>query len=253
MNDSPLEKPLEKKPATEPAADAVRASDADRDRVADVLREALAEGRLDPAEHAERIDSAYSAKTVGELEPLVRDLPQGQPHKSARPAPAGSPAPPPAPSGWQAVKDNLVAIFSGSVRKGRYRVPEKINAFAFCGGVEIDLTEAVFAYQHVHINTTAVFGGIDIRVPENVTLVQKGAGVFGGFDVHATEASDPDAPVVLVQGAALFGGVTAKPKRGKQVADLGGRGEREAYRRELRAERREDQRERRRERRPRRR
>ncbi|MFC4493495.1 DUF1707 domain-containing protein [Streptomyces ovatisporus] len=228
MTDSPLEK----KPATSPevkdAAPAevasVRASDADRDRVADILREALAEGRLDAAEHSDRIDGVYAAKTLGELEPLVRDLPQGQGHGpvASRGAAAHTPAPAYAPDAGSACgpKDNLVAIFSGSSRKGRYRAPRKINAFACFGGIEIDLTEAVFEQQHLLINATAIFGGIDIRVPENVTLRQKGAGIFGGFDVRTAEADDPSAPVVLVQGAAIFGGVDAKPKRGKLLRDL---------------------------------
>lgn len=62
----------------------IRASDADRDRTADILREALAEGRLDAEEHAERIDSVYRAKTVAELAPLVRDLPSGGQGRGAR-------------------------------------------------------------------------------------------------------------------------------------------------------------------------
>ncbi|MGH3309152.1 MAG: DUF1707 SHOCT-like domain-containing protein [Streptomyces sp.] len=218
MTDSPLEK----KPVT-PAADpakavdvSVRASDADRDRIADILREALAEGRLDAAEHSERIDGVYAAKTLGELEPLVRDLPGSRPAGHA----GAAPAPLPYAQGGTCGKDNLVAIFSGSVRKGRYRVPRQINAFACFGGIEIDLTEAIFEQQHLQINATAIFGGIDIRVPENVTLRQKGAGIFGGFEVYTTEEPDAHAPVVLVQGAAIFGGVEAKPKIGKRLRDL---------------------------------
>ncbi|MBR7677359.1 DUF1707 and DUF2154 domain-containing protein, partial [Streptomyces daliensis] len=236
MTDSPLENSLEKKPArpaaeavepvrpvapVEPAEVSVRASDADRDRVADILREALAEGRLDAEEHGERIDAVYSAKTVGELEPLVRDLPAGraEPYRAARPssAPASASAAFSVPDDGLGPKENLVAIFSGAVRKGRWRVPRKINAFACFGGVEIDLTEADFPYPYVVINATAVFGGIEIRVPENVTLRQKGAGVFGGFDVRTFESEEPDAPTVLVQGAAVFGGVEAKPRRGKRL------------------------------------
>ena len=45
----------------------MRASDADRDEVADRLREALAEGRITPEEHAERIDAVYKAKTYADL------------------------------------------------------------------------------------------------------------------------------------------------------------------------------------------
>jgi len=53
----------------------LRAADADRDRAAGVLSGALATGRLTSAEYAERLDLVYAAKTLGDLAPLVRDLP----------------------------------------------------------------------------------------------------------------------------------------------------------------------------------
>src|SRR5699024_7618897 len=53
----------------------IRASDAERDAVAHRLREALAEGRLDPDEHSERLDSVYRAKTLGDLVPITQALP----------------------------------------------------------------------------------------------------------------------------------------------------------------------------------
>ena len=53
----------------------LRASDADRDAVADRLRRAAIEGRLDPDELDERLETALSAKTYGELDRLVADLP----------------------------------------------------------------------------------------------------------------------------------------------------------------------------------
>ena len=72
---------------TDDAVPDLRASDADRERVAEVLRDALAEGRLDMGEFEERLDAAYRARTYGELAPLTRDLPTG-----------GAPAPAPAPT-----------------------------------------------------------------------------------------------------------------------------------------------------------
>ncbi|MEU5270352.1 DUF1707 domain-containing protein [Streptomyces hygroscopicus] len=195
----------------------LRASDADRDRIADVLREALAEGRLQPEEHAERIDAVYRAKTLGELEPLVRDLPAA-PVRGA--APAGAHA---AEADWPRAapeSENLMAIFGGSVRKGRWRVRRRTNALAVFGGVEIDLTEAVFEQQEIVIHVVAAFGGVDIKVPENVSLRSSGSGVFGGFDVKTYEAPDPDAPIVHISGFAVFGGVEAKPKRGKRLKNL---------------------------------
>jgi hypothetical protein len=59
----------------QPEALALRASDAERERTATLLRDHAAAGRLTPEELDERLDVAYAARTVGELETLVRDLP----------------------------------------------------------------------------------------------------------------------------------------------------------------------------------
>jgi uncharacterized protein DUF1707 len=69
-----------------PATPAIRASDADRERTATLLREHCADGRLTPEELSERLDTAYAARTVGELDALLHDLPAPE-----RPAPPASP------------------------------------------------------------------------------------------------------------------------------------------------------------------
>jgi hypothetical protein len=56
----------------------MRASDADRERTADTLREQAGEGRLEPDELEERLEAAYSAKTLADLDGLVADLPVTQ-------------------------------------------------------------------------------------------------------------------------------------------------------------------------------
>jgi hypothetical protein len=53
----------------------LRASDADRDRVAALLREHYAAGRLDADEFSERLAAAYTARTIGDLDVLMTDLP----------------------------------------------------------------------------------------------------------------------------------------------------------------------------------
>ena len=60
---------------SEPRDPSLRASDADRDAVADLLRTAHAEGRLTVEELYERLDAALAARTMGELTPLTADLP----------------------------------------------------------------------------------------------------------------------------------------------------------------------------------
>jgi Domain of unknown function (DUF1707) len=64
--------------ATDPKL--IRASDTDRDRTANVLREHHAVGRLDADEFNERLDKVFSAKTMGELEALTADLPAVDPY-----------------------------------------------------------------------------------------------------------------------------------------------------------------------------
>ncbi|MEU7034210.1 DUF1707 domain-containing protein [Streptomyces sp. NPDC046237] len=208
-------------PAPAPAApapapgDSLRASDADRDRIADILRDAMAEGRIDAEEHSERIDAVYRAKTVGELEPIVRDLPAGnrtrqQPEVSYAYGPDDASGP----------ADSLVAVFSSTTRKGRWRVGRRTNAFALFGNIEIDLTEALFAQRLTTINATSIFGNVEVRVPENISLRGNGTGIFGNFEVVNLEAADPQAPVVVINGFSVFGNVEAKPKRGKWITDL---------------------------------
>lgn len=200
---------LSKQPTAPEPSPEVRVSDADRDRVAQLLREALAEGRLTVEEHAERVESAYAAKTAGQLEQLLIDLPAG--HRSSAPVRL---APSPATS------TNLVAVFGAATRKGRWRAGRKVTALACFGGVDIDLTEALYEHRQLDLRVTAVFGGVDIRVPENVTLRSAGNGVLGGFDVEVRESTDPDAPVIVVHGLAVFGGVEARVKKGRRVRDL---------------------------------
>ena len=66
--------------------DEMRAADADRQAVADKLKAALDEGRLDLHEYDERLQQAYAAKTYGELAPLLTDLPHAAPPVPAQPA-----------------------------------------------------------------------------------------------------------------------------------------------------------------------
>jgi hypothetical protein len=199
----------------EPGA-AIRASDADRDRIADILRDALAEGRLDAEEHSERIEAVYRAKTVGELEPIVQDLPTTRRRPDAT-SYAYGPEESPGPGG---PADNLIAVFSSSTRKGRWRVGRRTNAFSLFGNIEIDLTEALFGQRLTVINATSIFGNVEVRVPENISLRGSGTGFFGNFDVLTLEAEDPEAPVVVVNGYSVFGNVEAKPKRGRRISDL---------------------------------
>jgi len=197
----------------------LRASDADRERVAEVLRDALAEGRLDMAEFEERLDATYRARTYGDLAPITRDLPAGE--GLVAPVPRVSMTKEPAESGGWAGRITggegssswAVAVLSGFERKGRWTVPKRFNGFAFCGGGELDLREANFAGGEVVINCVAVMGGLNVIVPPGVEVVVRGIGIMGGFD-HREEGvpAEPGAPRVVVTGFAFWGGVGVERK-----------------------------------------
>ncbi|MEV7541737.1 DUF1707 domain-containing protein [Streptomyces sp. NPDC089915] len=213
---APAPAPAAPAAAPAPAAGGLRASDADRDRIAQILSDALAEGRLTAEEHSERLDVLYAVKTVGELEVLVRDLPAGAAaHRAAAPAPASAAAGP---------VESVVAVCSSSARKGRWRPGAHTRAVSVLGDITIDLTEAVFEQQVTEFNVVSVLGNVEILVPENVTLRGYGSGVLGNFEVRGEgAAADPQAPVVIVRGFALLGNIEARPKLGARLVDLADR------------------------------
>ncbi|WP_317619812.1 DUF1707 SHOCT-like domain-containing protein [Nonomuraea phyllanthi] len=187
----------------------LRASDSNREQIAAVLGEAMSTGQLSHDEYSERLDKLYQAKTVGELQVLTQDLQTDQRQPVTANLVSNSPATESAP-------ENVIAIFGGSERKGRWRVRRRTTALALFGGVKLDMTNAEFEAREVEIRINAIFGGGEIIVPEGMEVRSEGIGIFGGFDVHGSPDVDPSAPVLVVKGLALFGGVTGKPRRPKR-------------------------------------
>ncbi|WEO97165.1 DUF1707 domain-containing protein [Streptomyces sp. FXJ1.172] len=196
----------------------LRASDADRERVAEALRDALAEGRLDMTEFEERLEAAYKARTYGELAPLTRDLPTAA--APAPPAPVSFTKAPAQSGSWasrivggEGSSTGGVAVLSGFERRGRWTVPKRFNCLAFMGGGEIDLREANFADHEVEINCVAIMGGVQVTVPPGVEVVVRGIGVMGGFDHPRDDGPpEPGAPRVIIGGFAFWGGVAVQRK-----------------------------------------
>jgi len=213
----------------------LRASDADRERVAQVLHTALAEGRLTVAELQERLDIVYAAKTLGELEPITLDLPghtdlvpkppAGLAWPSVSTAPTGParvapnlPASPDARVGGTPTSTAAIALMSGATRKGQWVVPGQFSAVALMGGVDLDLTQALFAEREVTITAVAIMGGVDIVVPDDITVIVSGIGFMGAFEDNAQVQGTPGCPVVRINGLALMGGVDVhrrKRRRGE--------------------------------------
>jgi hypothetical protein len=186
----------------------LRASDADRDRVAGVLREAAAEGRLTMEELDERLDSVYAAKTYAELEPITHDLPH--PGTAHVPAPSAAPVGDVHRFGGTPASSAAVALMGGFSRKGDWVVPKNFTAVAVMGGGEIDLRQARYAEPVVNIHVVTIMGGIEITVPEDANVQVNGIGIMGGFDHGAAGEGQPGGPTIVINGVALMGGVEVK-------------------------------------------
>lgn len=186
----------------------LRISDEDRHKVADILRDAAGEGRLDLEELDERLDAVYKAKTYGDLVPLTADLP-AQPHQGASggvvPAASREVATP------NTTHESSFALLSGVQRRGNWRVPEQHTAFSLLGSVELDLREATFTARETTINASAIMGDVTIKVDAQTQVVVDGVPIMGDF----TQGKDktpaqigPNSPIVRVKGLALMGSVS---------------------------------------------
>ncbi|WP_194793333.1 DUF1707 SHOCT-like domain-containing protein [Raineyella fluvialis] len=208
--------------------DHFRASDVDRARVTDLLDAAYADGRLTLEEHRDRVSRALAARTFADFGPLTADLggapfPPGGAVVPVVPGPGADAMVPadgtayrgvgvPVDPSTQSPRDLVVAVFSGAERAGVHRVPKGTTAVAIFGGTTIDLRQAVFESRTITIDVVAMFGGVDVVVPDGVRVINKVFPIFGGASSKA-RCADPDAPTVILRGLAAFGGVSATLKR----------------------------------------
>ena len=192
----------------------LRVSDEDRHTVAEVLRQAAGEGRIDLDELDERLEATYRAKTYGELVPITADLPLGgatpRPVPPAVPSRPSHPVPVTAPS-----YSSSLSVMGDCTRRGVWLVPDRHTAFSMMGSVTLDLREAHFTARETVIDAYAIMAGIDIVVNAWTQVVVDGVGIMGDFSESRPKVAaeiGPDSPVVRVRGMALMAGVTVQRK-----------------------------------------
>jgi hypothetical protein len=201
----------------------LRISDADRHKVAELLRDAAGEGRLDLEELDERLEATYAAKTYADLVPITIDLPTPGEEPVTTPVTRRETLP------AATTYDSSLAILGGCTRKGAWLVPPRHQAFALLGGVDLDLREATFAARETVIYANAVMAGVDIIVDASTHVIVEGVGIMGAFEMARDKVPaelTADSPVVRVKGVALMAGVTVTrkgPLRQKRRKPLSGR------------------------------
>lgn len=178
----------------------LRASHEDRDRAVELLRVAAGDGRLTADELDQRIETALSARTHGELELLVRDLP----------AAAGEA---PAPDAKELVR---LETRSGNIRRnGPWTVPRRMELRVRSGNAVLDLTEAVLTGPALDVTVTIRSGNLKLIVPRDVVVDLDDVTTKSG-NVRQLSRLNPDAPVrlrIAVSGSVHSGNVTARNRR----------------------------------------
>ncbi|MGI5132775.1 DUF1707 SHOCT-like domain-containing protein [Pseudonocardia sp. CA-107938] len=177
----------------------LRISDADRDRAAAVLHTAVGDGRITWAEHAERLEGVYTARTARELQPLLADL-----------APQAAPLPVVASGSAEPLR-----VTFAKVRRRPDPAAGPVLVDAFLGAAEIDLRDLPPGVV-VDVRANSLFGKVEIRVSPGTRLHDSGTAYLGKRSVvewgswkraFRPTPVRPDGPVVRVSGHSMFGHV----------------------------------------------
>jgi hypothetical protein len=177
----------------------ILAADADRERSIELLREAVAEGRLTLDEFSDRVDRAHVARTERELGLLVEDLP----------------APPP-PSTPIPAELRHSAVFSHLVRTGNWELPPRSSYRSIFGTIDLDLRRARLSGTEAELHIFNLFGTVTVLVPERIAVSVVGGGPFASQVLDtATAAPIAGAPRlrILVSGPGGTLRVRSIPRR----------------------------------------
>ncbi len=184
-------------------------TEAQRAFVIQRISEAFATDHLTVEQLDDRLSHVYQATSVSALEHLLADLDAPAQFGAGRPGAMRI-------AHEFSVPDRGVgvAVMGGFQRGAGWVVPRHFKAVALMGGVELDLRDARLAAGVTEIEVYAMWGGVEILVPDGVRVECVGAAVMGGFSATSDAANldDPQAPVLRISGFVLMGGVEIKRK-----------------------------------------
>ena len=166
-----------------------------------MLSRALAEGRLTPQEHSERLDAIFAAKTQADVAPLISDLPTAASGGAGTIATTGK-------------RTRLVALMGAFSRKGVWQVPQRMSAVTVLAGGDLDFRAAVLPPGEIRLKVTCVMAGLDIVVPPEMRVIDGAWAIMGGIEVppETPESNRADAPVLHLTGVTIMGGVSVRRK-----------------------------------------
>ena len=182
----------------------LRVSDAEREHVGQLLQRAVGQGRLTVDEFTERMDAAMAARTRGELNAVLLDLPG---FAAAR---LGTP---------EVLK---LSYHLGQLRRrGPWRVPPRVRLAGHFGSALLDFSEGVFASPTVTVELDKTGGSATIVVPMGATVDTDGLRIAAGRIKDSTvRRIDPGPVHFVITGHSTIGEVRIIHPRRWQVGPL---------------------------------
>ncbi|HEU5174561.1 MAG TPA: DUF1707 domain-containing protein [Gemmatimonadaceae bacterium] len=187
--------------------------DAARTRVVDLLSSYFAHDGIVVEELDRRLDAAYKATSILELEALVRDLPHG-PAALARvsmevPAWREEAS---VQLGHAEESERLLAIMSETRRRGLWVVPKQLDVVSVMAETELDLRQASLAPGLTEISLSGLMTKVTIIVPAGVRVLNRTLAIMSAVRDHTANdtAYDPMAPVLRIEGWAVMAEVVIR-------------------------------------------
>jgi uncharacterized protein DUF1707 len=189
------------------SAENARAADADREAIAGMLRIAAGEGRLDLDELDDRISLAYQARTYGQLQALITDLPgprTSTPHHLAVPEP-----------------ETLVLKTTSAILKqsGQWTVPRRLTVESRGGFITLDFTRASCAHREITVDAVTRSGRIRLILPDGwAARISPSSTNTSHIKNGAAQTARPDGTTIILTGHPLSGYIKVKQRRRRRPA-----------------------------------
>jgi len=184
----------------------------ERDRVIQQLSDHFANDRLSLDEMESRMELAYKAVSVADLQRLTADLP------SVGAAPAPVPVPIDEAAALSRDRERVYSVMSETKRRGAWIVPQRLDLLALMSDTTIDLTQAALPTGIIDIHVRSICAAVKIVVPPGLQVVSRlsslMSSVHGGGEPNAKgDESWKSGTVIRLTGWALMAEVQTKVRR----------------------------------------
>lgn len=172
----------------------LRVSDAERTHVVEVLQKAIGQGLITLEEFSDRTDTALAARTRGELNVVLVDLPGLTHRDNVQAQPRRQPV-------------ELRSTMSAVKRTGAWNVPDELLIRSRMGSTELDFTEATITGHRVNIELDVAGGSVELLIPEGASVSTDGLQMTAGALKDKVGRVGDGHPHFMVSGTVRAGSV----------------------------------------------